>query len=161
MAVILFTDLVDSTRRAAEPGDADWKRLLDRHDAVNRTEVARCGGEVTKTTGDGVLALLPSATAATEAATRIRDRLGEEHLDVRVGIHVGEVDRRRNDVSGLAVHIAARVMSAADPGQILATPMVAQVARAASFHSVGERTLTGVDGRWELFAAEPDHASPA
>lgn len=152
VAVILFTDLVDSTRRAAEAGDAEWKRLLDRHDAVNRTEVARCGGEVIKATGDGVLALLPSATSAIEAATRIRSRLGEEHLDVRVGIHVGEIDRRGEDVSGLAVHVAARVMSTADAGQILTTSVVTQLAGSGSFRSIGERTLKGIDGTWELFA---------
>jgi class 3 adenylate cyclase len=161
LTAIVFTDLVDSTRRAASSGDADWKRLLDLHDAVSRAEVARCGGDVIKTTGDGVLALLPSATAAIEAAGHVRDRLGEEHLDVRVGIHVGEIDRRGHDVSGLAVHIAARIMSAADPGQILVTPMVTQVARSGSFRGVGERILKGVDGLWELFAVEPDHARPA
>jgi class 3 adenylate cyclase/pimeloyl-ACP methyl ester carboxylesterase len=161
LAAILFTDLVDSTRRAASEGDAGWKRLLDRHDAVNRTEVARRGGEVIKTTGDGVLALFPSVTSAVKAAARIRDRLGEEHLAVRVGIHVGEIDRRGDDVSGLAVNVAARVMSAAGTGQILTTLAVALIGGCGTANSIGERTLKGVDGTWELFAVETQDTAPA
>ena len=160
LAAILFTDLVDSTRRAASEGDADWKRLLDRHDAVNRAEVARCGGEVIKTTGDGVLALFPSATAAVEAAARIRDRLADEHLDVRVGIHAGDIDRRGDDVSGLAVNVAARVMSAAEPGQILVTLAVVLLGGGRTANSIGERTLKGVDGTWELFAIDTQDTAP-
>ena len=99
IAVILFTDLVGSTYRAESAGDAAWKRLLDRHDEVNRTAVNRRGGEVIKTTGDGVLALLPSATAAIEAAQTIRTQLRDEDLEVRIGIHLGEIDRRGNDMS--------------------------------------------------------------
>jgi len=161
VAVILFTDLVDSTRRAASAGDADWKLLLDRHDAMNRNEVTRCGGEVIKTTGDGVLALLPSATAAIDAATGIRDRLAADHLEVRVGIHVGEIDRRGDDVSGLAVHIAARAMSSADAGQILCTAVVAQLAGSGSFQRVGERSFKGVEGTWDLYVPTSDHPALA
>ncbi len=151
IAVILFTDLVGSTSRAEATGDAGWKRLLDRHDEVNRTAVGRRGGEVIKTTGDGVLALLPSATAAIEAAQTIRAQLGDQDLEVRVGIHVGEIDRRGSDVSGLAVNVAARIMAEAEPGQILVSEMVRYATAAATFAPLGSRSLKGVDGDRELF----------
>jgi class 3 adenylate cyclase/pimeloyl-ACP methyl ester carboxylesterase len=154
MAVILFTDLVGSIRKAASTGDAAWRRLLDRHDAVNRSAVTRRGGEVIKTTGDGVLALLPSATAAIEAAQTIRAQLRDEDLEVRVGIHVGEIDHRGEDVSGLAVNIAARIMASAEPGQILTSAFVAHSTDAAPFTSLGPRTLKDVDGTWELFTVD-------
>jgi class 3 adenylate cyclase len=150
VAVILFTDLVDSTRRAAASGDAAWKRLLDRHDEVNRAAVERRGGQVVKTTGDGVLALLPSATAAIDAARAIRQQLVEGDLEVRIGIHVGEVDRRGDDVSGLAVNVAARVMAEAAAGQVLVSEVVTLVASSSEFAAVGARTLKGVEGTWRL-----------
>ncbi len=153
MAVILFTDLVGSTRRAASSGDAEWRRLLDRHDSVNRSAVTRGGGEVIKTTGDGILALLPSATAAIGAAQTIRSRLCDENLEVRIGIHVGEIDRRGGDVSGLAVNIAARIMTLAEPGEILTSAFVAQSTDAAHFTALGPRTLKDL-GPWELFAVD-------
>jgi class 3 adenylate cyclase len=154
LSVILFTDLVGSTRRAEAAGDAAWKRLLDRHDSVNRIAVTRRGGEIVKTTGDGVLALLPSATAAIEAAQAIRAQLRDEDLEVRIGIHLGEIDRRGEDVSGRAVNIAARIMSSAEPDQILTSAVVAQTADAAPFTALGPRTLKGLDGSWELFTVD-------
>ena len=153
LAVIMFTDLVGSTRRAISSGDSEWKRLLDRHDAVSRFQVNRRGGEVIKTTGDGVLALLPSATAAIEAAQAIRDELGHDELQVRIGIHIGEVDRRGDDVSGLAVNIAARIMSTADAGQIVASTFVTETTDATLFTSLGPKALKDIDGTWELHVA--------
>jgi class 3 adenylate cyclase/pimeloyl-ACP methyl ester carboxylesterase len=154
IAVIMFTDLVGSTRRAVAEGDAAWKQLLDRHDAVSRREVSHRGGEVIKTTGDGILALLPSATAAIEAARAIRAQLGHDDLQVRIGIHLGEIDRRGDDVSGLAVNIAARIMALGDAGQILTSTVVAQTTDIASFTSIGPQTLKDIDGSWELHAVE-------
>ena len=154
IAVILYTDLVGSTRRAESAGDAAWKRLLDRHDDLIQNAVDRRGGRVIKTTGDGVLALLPSATAAIEAAHAIRTQLRDEDLEVRIGIHLGEIDRRGDDVSGLAVNIAARIMASAKPGQILASAVVAQTTNATTFTTLGHRTLKDVDGTWEIYAAE-------
>lgn len=150
LAAILFTDLVGSTRRAVTSGDAAWKRLLDHHDAISRLEVARRGGEVIKTTGDGILALLPSATAAIEAARAIRAGLAEDHLQVRIGIHLGEIDRRGDDVSGLAVNIAARIMASAEPDQILTSAVVSHTTDAATFTNLGPRTIKDIDGTWEL-----------
>ena len=153
LCAVLFTDLVSSTERAAELGDERWKAVLDRHDGAARTAVSRCAGRVVKTTGDGVLAILPSATAALQAARQIRNALTEQGLEVRVGIHVGELEARGDDVAGLAVHVASRVMSAATAGEILvsATVPAVTVGSAARFESRGVHQLKGVPGDWELF----------
>jgi class 3 adenylate cyclase/pimeloyl-ACP methyl ester carboxylesterase len=154
VAVIMFTDLVGSTRRAAVAGDAAWKQLLDRHDAASDRELSRRGGEVIKTTGDGVLALLPSATAAIQAARSIRNVLLDDDLQVRIGIHVGEIDRRGDDVSGLAVNAAARIMSTAVVGQIVVSAVVTEMTDIAPFTSIGSKTLKDLDGTWELYTVE-------
>jgi class 3 adenylate cyclase len=158
ISVVLFTDLVDSTKRAATLGDQDWKSVLNRHDAVVRAIVGRCGGTVIKTTGDGVLALLPSAGVCLRAATAIRHELAADGLEVRIGVHVGDIDRRGHDVSGLAVNIASRVMSEAGAGEIVATgSVVAAVAgQATTFEPLGNRELKGVPGAWELFRTADD-----
>jgi class 3 adenylate cyclase len=149
----MFTDLVASTERAAALGDDHWKSLLDRHDVTMRKAVGSLGGEVVKTTGDGVLALLPSASAAVRAAERVQHARAADGLEVRIGIHVGDVDRRGDDVSGLSVHIAARALAVAEAGQIVVTPSVppAVTGEAAAFETLGPRTLKGVPGVWELF----------
>ena len=153
LAALVFTDLVASTQRAAVLGDDRWKSVLDRHDAVVRATVGNCGGTVVKTTGDGVLALLPSAGAAVRAAERIRTQLAADGLMVRIGIHIGDIDRRGDDVSGIGVHIAARVMAAAEPGQIAATASVATAVtgQVVVFETLGTQALKGVPGEWELF----------
>ena len=131
----------------------DWKSVLDRHDAAVRTIVGRCGGSVVKTTGDGVLALLPSAGVGLRVATEIRRDLAFEGLDVRIGLHVGDIDRRGDDVSGLAVNIASRVMSKGGAGEIVVTgSVVAAVAgQAVAFEPLGTHELKGIPGAWELF----------
>ena len=153
LAALLFTDLVSSTERAASLGDTRWKSVLDRHDATARAAIGRCGGHVVKTTGDGVLALVPSAGGAVRSAERIRADLGADGLAVRIGIHVGDVDRRGDDVSGLSAHVAARVMAAAGSGEILVTASAraADTDHADRFEALGPRTLKGVPGEWELF----------
>ena len=153
LAALMFTDLVASTERAASLGDDHWKSVLDRHDVTVRAAVGGCGGNVVKTTGDGVLALLPSAGAAVRAAERVRGTLAADGLDVRIGIHVGDVDRRGSDVSGLGVHVAARAMAVADPGQVVVTASVptALTGQAAAFETLGAQKLKGVPGTWELF----------
>lgn len=153
LAALMFTDLVASTEHAALLGDTRWKSVLDRHDAVVRAAVGSSGGTVVKTTGDGVLALLPSAGAAVRAAERTRDELATDGLAVRVGIHIGDIDRRGDDISGIGVHIAARAMAQADPGQIVVTASVptAVTGQNTTFETLGARTLKGVPGEWELF----------
>ena len=158
LSAVMFTDLVGSTERAASLGDENWKSVLDRHDAAVRVIVGRCGGSVIKTTGDGVLALLPSAGDSLRVAAAVRRDLIAEGLDVRIGVHVGDIDRRGDDVSGLAVNIASRVMSTAGPGEIVVTAsVVAAVAgQAVSFESLGAHDLKGVPGTWELFRVAAD-----
>ncbi len=153
IAALMFTDLVASTERASLLGDSQWKSVLDRHDRSVRAAVGSCGGTVVKTTGDGVLALLPSAGAAMRAAERIRDTLAADGLAVRIGIHVGDIDRRGDDISGVGVHIAARAMASANSGQIVVTASVlaAVTGQAATFETLGARILKGVPGTWELF----------
>jgi class 3 adenylate cyclase len=153
LSAVLFTDLVGSTERAAALGDETWKSVLDRHDTAVRTIVGRAGGSVIKTTGDGVLALLPSAGVAVRAAAAIRRDLAGESLDVRIGVHVGDIDRRGDDVSGLAVNVASRAMSNAGAGEIVVTvSVVAAVAgQAVAFEPLGAHELKGVPGAWELF----------
>jgi class 3 adenylate cyclase/pimeloyl-ACP methyl ester carboxylesterase len=157
IAAVLFTDLVDSTARAASMGDAKWKLVLDRHDAVIRGAVGHCGGTVVKGTGDGVFALLPSATAALQVAERVRRELAAEELVARIGIHVGDVDHRGDDISGLAVHIAARVMATAGAGEIFVTDSVvaATGGHGPHFEPQGARELKGVPGTWALYRHEP------
>jgi len=153
LAALMFTDLVASTERAVSLGDEQWKSVLDRHDVTVRAAVGGCGGTVVKTTGDGVFALLPSAGAAVRAAKRVRDELAADGLEVRIGIHVGDVDRRGDDVSGLGVHIAARAMAVADAGQVVVTASVpaAVTGQAAAFETLGPHEFKGIPGTWELF----------
>jgi len=151
IAAVLFTDLVGSTARTAEVGDASWKRFLDRHDDAVRACVVRRGGRLVRSTGDGVLAVFESASNAIRAGLEVRAALAAEDLDVRVGIHVGEIDRRGDDVSGIAVNIAARVMALAGAGELFvseAVPLV--VGSGFAFEPLGEYELKGVPGTWRL-----------
>ena len=160
LCAVLFTDLVSSTERAAAVGDARWKSVLDRQDAVARTMVGRSGGRVVKATGDGILAVLPSASAALRAADQIALALAADDLQVRIGIHVAEIEHRGDDVAGLGVHVAARVMAAAGPGETYVSSTVPAVVAGsdARFQSRGTHTLKGVPGEWELFSVADDAA---
>jgi class 3 adenylate cyclase len=158
LSAVMFTDLVGSTERAASLGDEDWKSVLDRHDSTIRAIVGRAGGSVVKTTGDGVLALLPSAGVCLRVASAIRRDLRADGLDARIGVHVGDIDRRGDDVSGLAVNIASRAMSKGDAGEIVVTAsVVAAVAgQAVAFEPLGTHDLKGIPGAWELFRLAAD-----
>jgi class 3 adenylate cyclase len=158
LAAVLFTDLVGSTERASNLGDEDWKSVLNRHDETIRAIVGRAGGSVVKTTGDGVLALLPSAAGCLRVAGAIRRDLLVEGLDVRIGAHVGDVDRRGDDVSGLAVNIASRVMAIGGAGEIVvtATVVAAVAGQALAFEPLGAHDLKGVPGEWDLFRLSDD-----
>lgn len=153
LAAVLFTDLVDSTQRAVEAGDAQWRELLDIHDRAVKDCVRALGGRVVKYTGDGVLALMPSASDALDAARMIQGRLATQDLAIRAGVHVGDVDTRGDDVSGVSINIAARIMGKAGNGEIL----VSDAARLAALGS-GHRfelaettTLKGIPEDWVLF----------
>jgi class 3 adenylate cyclase len=153
IAAVLFTDLVDSTRRAVDEGDAHWRALLDVHDRTVRRFVREQGGRVVKYTGDGVLALIPSATGAMEAAQSIGHHLSEQGLAIRAGIHVGDVDTRGDDVSGLAVNIAARIMSHADAGETFVSEAARQATLGSGygFDEVRTTELKGIPEQWTLY----------
>jgi class 3 adenylate cyclase len=153
LAAVLFTDLVDSTQRAVETGDAEWRDLLDVHDRTVHECVRAHGGRVVKYTGDGVLALMSSATDALDAALAIQERLAEQRLAIRAGIHVGDVDTRGTDVSGVAINIAARIMGKANVGEILVSDAT-RLATLGSRHcfDVAQTTaLKGIPEDWVLF----------
>ncbi|MDT5089060.1 MAG: hypothetical protein QOG47_1767 [Mycobacterium sp.] len=156
LATVLFTDIVDSTKRAVELGDQRWKELLGRHDALVRRQLARFQGREVNTTGDGFLARFDGPARAIRCAVAIRDVLRSLGLEVRAGVHTGEVELRGDDISGIAVHIAARVAGAAAAGEVLASRIVVDLVAGSglSFAARGEHNLKGVAGEWGLFAVE-------
>src|SRR6202011_5456580 len=119
LATVLFTDIVDSTRRAAEMGDRDWHALLDAHDAVVRSQLARFRGREVNTSGDGFLAMFDGPQRAIRCAMSIRDAVQALGLQVRAGLHTGECEIRGEDIGGIAVHIGARVSALAGPNDVL------------------------------------------
>jgi class 3 adenylate cyclase len=157
LATVLFTDVVQSTVQAAQLGDHRWNELLDRHDATIDRALARFGGRLVKYTGDGVLATFDGPARAIHCAASIRDVLAGEGVEVRSGVHTGEIELRGEDIGGLAVHIAARVMGQADPQEILASRTVKDlvVGSGIAFRPRGTHELKGVPERWALFSAEP------
>jgi class 3 adenylate cyclase len=152
VSAVLFTDLVGSTQRAVAEGDAQWRELLDVHDRTVQSCVRHHGGRVVKYTGDGVLALMPSATGALQTAQSIADRLAEQGLRIRVGIHVGDVDVRGEDVSGLAVNVAARIMAEAEAGEMLVSEAAREAVLGSGHHfeAAGTTPLKGIPGEWTL-----------
>jgi class 3 adenylate cyclase len=152
---VLFTDIVDSTRCAAELGDEAWKHVLDRHDTLARREVARHGGRLVKTRGDGILAVFDSPTRSVHCARAIGEGVGALRLQVRAGVHTGEVELRGDDIAGLGVNIAARIQSLARPGEVLVSRTVTDLVAGSGlrFDDRGEHELKGVPGRWQLCAA--------
>ena len=152
LATVLFTDIIDSTRRAADLGDGAWRRLLEQHDEFVRREVMSLGGRVIKSLGDGMLALFTGPARAIACAQVILDGVGEMGLQVRAGIHTGECEMLGDDVGGMAVHIGARVSALAEAQEILVTQTVVDlvVGSGLRFSDRGARELKGVPGRWRL-----------
>jgi class 3 adenylate cyclase len=154
LATVLFTDICSSTERAAALGDRDWKSLLDRHDEVLRDVLARHGGVEVNTTGDGMLSMFDSPTRAVRCASDMIEGSQATGLAIRAGVHTGEVERRGQDVAGIAVHIGARVAALAGAGEVLVSgtvpPLV--VGSGLDFADRGDHELKGVPGTWHLFA---------
>ncbi len=155
LATVLFEDIVGSTRLAAELGDGRWRGLLAEHDRLAADAVQRFGGRVVKTLGDGVLATFDGPARAIRGALAIRDGAGALGLDVRAGLHTGELEQLDGDVGGIAVHIGARVAAAAGPGEVLVSRTVADLVAGSglAFADRGEHELKGVPDTWRLFAA--------
>jgi class 3 adenylate cyclase len=124
LATVLFSDIVASTERASQLGDRRWRELLNVHDELARRLVEEFGGRLVKTTGDGLLATFDGPGRGIRCAAALRDELVGIGVQLRVGLHTGEVELRDGDVGGIAVHIAARVMAAAGPGEILTSRTV-------------------------------------
>jgi class 3 adenylate cyclase/dihydrofolate reductase len=158
LATVMFTDIVDSTARAAELGDRGWRQVLDRHDEVAKLEVERWHGKFVKSTGDGILATFDAPTRALRCAFGLRSALAAQRLEIRVAMHCGEVELRGDDVGGIGIHIASRALAEAGAGQVVVTRTVRELATGTdlTFESLGAVGLRGVPGQWELFAASAE-----
>ena len=154
LATVLFSDIVSSTERAAEVGDRRWSEELDRHDELVRRMLVRHGGREIKTTGDGFLAVFDAPTRAIRCAVEIREGLRELGIDVRIGLHTGEVELRGSDVGGIAVNIGSRVAGEGSAGDVLVTGTVRDLVSGSriGFDDRGDHSLKGVADRWRLFA---------
>ena len=157
LATVLFTDIVGSTEIAARLGDRAWRGLLDNHYAMVRRELARFRGIEVNTSGDGVLATFDGPARAIRCSFAIRDGAHEMGLEVRSGLHTGEIERSADDIHGIAVHIGARVAAAAAPGETLVSSTVKDIVVGSGivFRDRGAHTLKGVPGEWRLYAAVP------
>lgn len=154
LATVLFTDIVDSTRRASEMGDRDWHALLDAHDAVVRSQLARFRGREVNTSGDGFLAMFDGPQRAIRCAMAIRDALKALGIEVRAGLHTGECEVRGDDIGGIAVHIGARVNALAGSSDVLVSSTLRDlvIGSGLEFEDRGAHQLKGVPGEWRLFA---------
>ena len=162
---MLFTDLVGSTEQAARLGDRRWKELLAEHHRIVALTLERFRGTRIHSTGDGVLATFDGPGRAIRGAYAIRDAVRPLGLEVRAGLHAGEVDVLGDDIGGIAVHIGARVTAAAGPGEILVSRTVVDLVAGSGiqFKGRGEQELRGVLGKWTLFSVRNlgDDASTA
>jgi class 3 adenylate cyclase len=154
LATVLFTDVVGSTEQAARLGDRRWKELLATHDALVRTELDRFRGRVVKSTGDGVLATFDGPGRAIRCTCAIRDSLESLGVNVRAGLHTGEIELLGEDVAGMAVHIAARVAATAGAGEVFVSSTVRDLVAGSGieFDDRGEHGLKGVPSAWRLYA---------
>ena len=154
LATVLFTDIVASTERAAELGDDAWRRMLGRHNEIVRDHLLRFRGKEVKTTGDGFLATFDGPARAVRAAVAIEEAVRGLGLEIRAGLHTGECEIIGDDVGGIAVHIAARVATAANPGEVLASSTVRDlvVGSGIEFEDRGAHALKGVPGEWRLLS---------
>ena len=152
LATVLFTDLVDSTQRAAALGDAAWSAMIARHHELARSAVDRFRGRYVKSTGDGILATFDGPARAVRCAQVIAASARTLGLDVRAGCHAGEIELISDDIGGLAVHIAARVASLAGAGEVWASSTVRDLTLGSGliFESMGAHDLRGVPGEWLL-----------
>jgi class 3 adenylate cyclase len=157
LKTVLFSDIVDSTRRAAKLGDWRWRRVLEAHDLSVRSHVAEQGGRVLKSLGDGYLITFDRPGRAIRCARALGDDARSLGLQVKVGIHTGECEVVGDDLAGIALHIGARVMAKASAGEVLATGVVRDlvVGSGIRFSERGEHELKGVPGRWALHAVSP------
>jgi class 3 adenylate cyclase len=155
LATLLFTDIVGSTERASDLGDEKWLELLAAHHSVLRQEIERFRGRVAATAGDGFLATFDGPARAVQCALAAGDALRPLGLEIRAGLHTGEIEMVGNDISGIAVHIAARIASEAEAGEVLVSATVKDLVAGSGLHfqDRGSRALKGIPQEWRLFAA--------
>jgi pimeloyl-ACP methyl ester carboxylesterase/class 3 adenylate cyclase len=155
LATVLFTDIVNSTSRAIEIGDRRWRELLDSHDRLARQLVERHRGKLVKSTGDGILATFDGPGRGIRCALALGAAARQIGLPLRAGLHTGEIEMRGDDVGGIAVHVAARVMGQSDANEVLVSRVVTDLVAGAGlrFADRGSFDLKGIPGSWDLFAA--------
>jgi class 3 adenylate cyclase len=156
LAAILFTDIVGSTERASAVGDREWRNLLESHDVVARTIVEQHRGRLVKMTGDGMLATFDGPGRAIRCAMALGDALRPLGLEIRSGVHTGEVEVRGTDIAGIGVHIAARVLACAQPGELLVSTAVPMLVAGSGidFEDRGEHELKGIRDTWQLYSVQ-------
>jgi class 3 adenylate cyclase len=156
LATLMFTDIVGSTERAQRMGDAAWRSLLGEHHALVRRELLAYRGREINTAGDGFLARFESPASAVRCAKAIRDGVRQMDLEVRAGVHTGECEIHGNDLAGIALHVAARIVALAGANEIVVSQMVKDLAAGSGlrFAPRGSHTLKGIQGEWTLFAVE-------
>ena len=163
LATILFTDIAQSTVQLADIGDRRWRELLDAHDALLRARIGEFRGRAVKSTGDGILAIFDGPARAIRCAVAIARDVRALGIEVRAGLHTGEIEARGDDIGGIAVHTAARVMAAAAPGEVLVSRTVKDLVAGSGlrFADRGTHDLKGVPDRWALFCAADTAAAVA
>ncbi|MDT5016962.1 MAG: hypothetical protein QOD39_3122 [Mycobacterium sp.] len=156
LATVVFTDIVGSTERAAQMGDAAWTSALAAHNNVVETHVTGWRGEVVKFTGDGVLATFDGPARAVECACAIRDAMRDIGFQIRIGVHTGEIEKTDSDIHGIAVHVAARIMADAGPDEVLVSGVIPPLVLGSQieFSDRGEHELKGVPGSWRVLAVD-------
>ncbi len=156
LATVLFTDIVDSTRLASDFGDRSWSGLLDQHDALVQRQLERFRGRAVKSTGDGFMATFDGPVRAMRCACAIRDGALKLGIEIRAGLHTGEVEVRGDDIAGIAVHLASRVEALAQPSEVLVSSAIPPLVAGSgiTFIDRGDHTLKGVPDPWKLFAVQ-------
>ena len=159
LSTVLFTDIVGSTERATQLGDAAWAAVLAAHDRVVERHITAARGTLVKSTGDGVLATFDGPARAIDCACAIRDAVGDLGLKIRAGLHTGEIEMGDGDVHGIAVHIAARIMSLAGPREVLVSGVIPPLVLGSqmTFNDRGDHELKGVPGSWSVLAVDDSH----
>jgi class 3 adenylate cyclase len=154
LATVLYTDIVGSTQTAAKAGDRQWREVLEQHEMISEREIQRQRGRLIKSTGDGVLATFDGPARAVRCACAIRDAVPALEIEIRAGIHTGEIELRGDDIGGIAVHIGQRVSSLAGASEVLVSRTVVDLVAGSGleFEDRGEHDLKGVPGSWKLFS---------
>lgn len=156
LSTVMFSDIVGSTQRASEMGDRRWKMLLDQHDGFARRDIDTHGGTLVKSTGDGILATFDGPARAVRCAQALCEGVRPLGIEIRAGLHTGEIELRGQDIGGIAVHIGQRVSALAGPGEVLVSRTVTDLVAGSGleFEQRGEHELKGLPGTWAVYAVK-------